>query len=106
MPAPRAFPLAACAAAAVLAATVAGCDYGSPATITPQQQQARIAFLDAHADFSDRELAQLCPGLYPTDFLTNTSKYREAKRDGKRKAPKVTATDRAQAHAAGCDVRP
>jgi hypothetical protein len=102
----RALPLVACAAAAVLAVTVAGCSYGTPAAITPQQQQARIAFLNTHVDFSDRELAQLCPGLYPTDFLTNTSKYREAKPDKNRKAPKVTAADRAQAQAAGCDERP
>lgn len=87
-----------------LAAT--GCGYGTPATITPQQKQTRVAFINAHARFSDRELAQLCPGLYPRDFLTKTGKYPDAKPDKKRTPPKVTAADRTQAQAAGCDVRP
>ena len=89
-----------------LAASSTGCNYGTPATITPQQQQARVAFIADHADFSDRELAQLCPALYPATFLTNGDKYPDGKPDKGRKAPTVTAEDRADAKAAGCDVRP
>jgi len=67
----RALPLAATLAAAAL---LGGCAYGTAAKLTPAQERARIAFLKAHTDFDDRELAQLCPGLYPRDFLTNPDK--------------------------------
>jgi hypothetical protein len=94
------------AIASVLAVlALGGCSYATPAKLTAAQQQARIAFLKSHTKFNDRELAQLCPGLYPATFLTDTKKYPEAKLDKKRKAPTVTATDRAQAAAAGCDIR-
>lgn len=99
----RALPLAATLAAAAL---LGGCGYGTPAKLTAQQEHARIAFLKAHENFNDRELAQLCPGLYPRDFLTNASKYPEGKRTKGRTPPTVTAADRAQARAAACDVRP
>ena len=54
---------------AVLA--LGGCAYGTAARLTPAQEQARVAFIKAHKDFSDRDMAKLCPGLYPADFLTN-----------------------------------
>jgi hypothetical protein len=106
MPMLRKAPPLSCTAVLVLVATVGGCDYGTPATITPQQEQARVAFIADHADFSDRELAQLCPGLYPPRFLTDGDKYPDGKPDKGRKAPQVTAKDRTDAQAAGCDVRP
>lgn len=92
--------------ALLTAAALGGCDYGSAAKLTPDQEQARIEFIEAHADFSDRELAKLCPGLYPRDFLTNEDKYPIPRREKDRTPPRITAADRAQAQAAGCDVRP
>lgn len=93
----RALPLALLATLAV-----AGCSYGEKANITPDQEQARVQLLKDASHFSDRELARLCPGLYPSDFLTNTGKYGKERRD--RKTPPVTAQLRAQIAAAGCDV--
>jgi hypothetical protein len=92
--------LVACAAALALG----GCAYGTAAPLSSAQEQARVAFLKRHGRFDDRELAQLCPGLYPRSFLTDTSKYPEAKPPKGRTSPKVTAADRAQAAAAGCAV--
>lgn len=88
---------------ALLAAlAIGGCTYGQPARLTAEQEQARIEFLDSVRDFDDHELARLCPGLYPSDFLTNTDDYPEESRD--HRTPPVTAELRAQARAAGCDV--
>lgn len=89
---------------AVLA--VGGCAYGTAARLTPAQERARIAFIDSHKRFSDRDLAKLCPGLYPTDFLTNAKKWPAGKATKGEKPASVTAQDRAEAQAAGCDVRP
>ncbi|HXE44773.1 MAG TPA: hypothetical protein VN635_06220 [Conexibacter sp.] len=89
---------------AVLA--LGGCAYGTAARLTPAQQRARITFIDAHRGFSDRDLAKLCPGLYPTDFRTNTKKWPAGKATKGEKPARVTARDRAEAQAAGCDVRP
>jgi len=97
-------PLALLAAIAALA--IGGCDHGTAARLTADQEQARVVFIEEHADFDDRELAILCPGLYPRRFLADTDTYPEAKRDKGRTPPKVTAADRVQARAAGCDVRP
>ena len=103
MTARRALPLV----ALVAALAVVGCgSTGEKADLTPAQEQARRAFVDSHADFNDRELARLCPGMYPKDFLTNKDKY-PLPRGQKDRAPrKFTAKDRAEATAAGCDVRP
>jgi hypothetical protein len=97
----RALPLAAAAALAV-----GGCDYGTAATLTPEQERARVALLDDHAEWSDHELARLCPGLYPRDFLTNEDDYPVPRDEEDRRPPRITAEDRAQARAAACDVRP
>lgn len=92
---------------ALLAALlIGGCGSAEEADLTPAQREARIAFLEAHEDFSDRELARLCPGLYPRDFLTDEDEYPVPRGEGDRDHPKVTAEDRRQAAAAGCDVRP
>jgi hypothetical protein len=92
---------------ALLAAlVVGGCAYGTPAKLTADQKQARIAFLKAHGGFDDHDLAKLCPGMYPTDFLTDTKKWPAGKPRKNHTSPKVTAADRADAKAAGCDVRP
>jgi hypothetical protein len=87
---------------ALLAAlAIGGCTYGTPARLTSQQEQARKQFIERHRGFDDHELARLCPGLYPHDFLTNTSKY---PREKSHTTPPVTQADRDQARAAGCDV--
>jgi hypothetical protein len=92
---------------AVLAAlAVGGCSYGEAADLTPEQEQARVAFIEGHADWTDRELAKLCPGLYPRDFLTNEDKYPEPRVEKDRTPKRPTGADREQAAAAGCDVRP
>ncbi len=91
---------------ALLAVLIGGCAYGTAARLTPAQEQARIAFIRAHSGFSDRQLAQLCPGLYPADFLTNHSKWPAGKASTSDKPVRVTAHDRAEAQSAGCDVRP
>jgi len=83
-----------------------GCAYGTAARLTPAQDQARVAFIKAHKDFSDRDMAKLCPGLYPADFLTNHSKWPAGKASSGDKVTRVTAQDRAAAQASGCDVRP
>jgi hypothetical protein len=95
------------ALAAILLATAAfaGCGYGTPAKLTPAQEKARIRLIEANKNLTDRQLARLCPGLYPRNFLTDTDKYPLTKRDKEKKQPKITAADRAQAKAAGCDVR-
>jgi hypothetical protein len=99
----RALPLAALVAALALA----GCgDTGTKAKLTGAQEQARVAFIEAHGNYSDRELAHLCPGLYPKHFLTNTDKYPLPRGEKNRTPPKITAHDLAEARAAACDVRP
>jgi hypothetical protein len=101
----RALPSKALATAALAAAAAfGGCAYGTPAQITAAQQRARVTFVKDHGDFSDRQLAQLCPGLYPARFLKDTKKYPLAKKGKSEKAVTVTAADRAQAVAAGCNV--
>lgn len=96
----------------VLLATlaVAGCSYGTAADLTPEQEQARVAFIEDHGDFSDRDLAKLCPGLYPTDFLTNEDDWPAGEsRSGDRSAREIAAAraeDAAAVRAAGCDIRP
>jgi len=103
MTARRTLPLAALA----VAWAIGGCgDEGDAAKLTAAQEQARVAFVESHGNFSDRELAKLCPGLYPKDFLTNTDDYPIPRDEKDRTPPKVTAQDRTEAKAAGCDVRP
>lgn len=93
-------------AALLVALVVAGCEYGTAAPLTAQQEQERQAFIESHGDLSDRDLARLCPGLYPRDFLTDHDEWPAGElRDGETDA-RFTAADRAQARAAGCDVRP
>lgn len=97
--------------AALLAAlTVGGCAYGTAADITPAQDEARIALIEAHDDYSDRDLARLCPGLYPRDFLTDHDEWPAGEaRSGDLSARRIaTARDReaAQIRAAACDVFP
>lgn len=81
---------------------VGGCGYGKQADITPAQEQARVQLLRDSGDFNDHELARICPGLYPTDFLTDEDKYPKEAKD--HRTPPVTQAIRAQARAAGCDV--
>jgi hypothetical protein len=97
--------------AALLAAVlVGGCAYGTEARLTPEQQRARVAFIDAHDDYSDRDLARLCPGLYPRDFLTDEDEWPagEARRDDRtsRQIEAVRARQAAAIRAAACDVFP
>jgi hypothetical protein len=90
----------------IAAAVLGGCGYGTPAKLAPAQQQARIRLIESRTGLTDRQLARICPGLYPRDFLSNTKKYPLTSKDKDKHQPKVTAADRAQARAAGCDVRP
>jgi hypothetical protein len=87
-----------------------GCAYGTAARLTPAQESARPAFIEAHGDFSDRDLARLCPGLYPRDFLTNTSDWPAGEaRSGDLSSRAIAiarARDAADVRAAGCDVFP
>lgn len=71
--------------------------------MTPAQRSARVTLIRAHQSLSDRNLARLCPALYPSDYLTNTKKYPKPK--GKEKKVTFTAADRAQATAADCSAR-
>ncbi|HEY4276703.1 MAG TPA: hypothetical protein VGM91_00710 [Conexibacter sp.] len=80
-----------------------GCGYGTAARLSSDQQQARVQFIKSHGDFDDHELSRLCPGLYPSDFNTNTDAG-YPKEDSGRTPPRVTQADRAQAAAAGCDL--
>lgn len=102
----RLAPLAALLAALV----VGGCAYGTPARLTPQQESARVAFIKAHDGYNDRDLARLCPGLYPRDFLTNHGDWPagEARSDDlpARAIAAARAREAAQISAAGCDVYP
>jgi hypothetical protein len=96
---------------ALLAAlAIGGCAYGTAARLTPQQESARIAFIQDHGDFSDRDLAQLCPGMYPRDFLTNHDDWPSGeRRSGDMSARAIAAakaSDAAAVRAAGCDVYP
>jgi hypothetical protein len=97
--------------AALLAALlVGGCAYGESARLTQEQETARVAFIKAHDGYSDRDLARLCPGLYPRDFLTNESDWPAGEaRSGDLSARQIaTARTRqaAQIRAAACDVYP
>ena len=97
--------------AALLAAlVVGGCAYGTEARLTPEQETARVAFIEDHGDYSDRDLARLCPSLYPRDFLTNEDDWPAGEaRSGDLSARAIdTARTReaAAVRAAGCDVYP
>jgi hypothetical protein len=87
-----------------------GCAYGTAARLTSAQERARVAFIEDHGDFSDRDLARLCPGLYPRDFLTNEDDWPagEARSgDLSARAIEVARTrEAAELRAAGCDVFP
>jgi hypothetical protein len=45
------------------------------------QQKGRAAFIKAHSKLHDDELARLCPGLFPSDYLSaqGPKKYGYAK---------------------------
>lgn len=102
----RLVPLAALSAALALG----GCAYGTAARLTPAQERARIAFIKAHDGYSDRDLARLCPGLYPRDFLTNTKDWpRGEARSGDLSSRQIAAArerEAADVRAAACDVHP
>jgi len=92
------------------ALALGGCAYGTPARLTNAQQQARTAFIKAHHGYSDRDLARLCPALYPRDFLTNKKAWPAGEaRSGDMTAGQIAAArtrQAAQIRAAGCDVFP
>jgi hypothetical protein len=96
--------------ALIAAVVVGGCAYGTEARLTPPQERARVAFIEDHGDYSDRDLARLCPGLYPRDFLTNKDDWPagEARSDdlSRRAIDAARARDAAAVRAAGCDVYP
>jgi hypothetical protein len=87
-----------------------GCAYGTAARLTPAQERARVAFVEVHDSYSDRDLARLCPGLYPRDFLTNHDDWPAGeRRSDDRSTGAIAAARRREAadlRAAGCDVYP
>jgi hypothetical protein len=87
-----------------------GCAYGTEARLTSAQESARIALIEAHDDLSDRDLARLCPGLYPRDFLTDEDEWPAGEaRSGDLSVRAIAAARTRQAgqiRAAGCDVFP
>jgi hypothetical protein len=87
-----------------------GCAYGTAARLTPAQEHARIVFIKAHKGYSDRDLARLCPALYPSDFLTNKQDWPAGEARSGDMSARAIATARASqdaaVRAAGCDVRP
>ncbi len=96
--------------ALLVAIALGGCEYGTEARLTPEQKRARVAFIKAHDDYSDRDLARLCPGLYPRDFLTDEDEWPagEARR-GDRTSRQIEAARARQAagiRAAACDLYP
>jgi hypothetical protein len=97
-------------AALLAAVVVGGCAYGTAARLSPAQERARTAFIKAHDDYSDRDLARLCPGLYPRDFLTNHDDWPAGEaRSGDLTARQIAAARTRQAadiRAAACDVFP
>jgi hypothetical protein len=97
--------------AALLAAlAIGGCASGTEARLTPEQARARVAFIEAHEDYSDRDLARLCPGLYPRDFLADEDEWPagEARRGdlSRRQIEAARARQAADIKAAACDVYP
>ncbi|HEV7772026.1 MAG TPA: hypothetical protein VGO48_01920 [Conexibacter sp.] len=92
------------------ALVVGGCAYGTEARLTPAQEKARVAFIEDHGDYSDRDLARVCPGLYPRDFLTNEDDWPAGKaRSGDLSTRAIDAARTREAsavRAAGCDVYP
>jgi uncharacterized lipoprotein len=93
-------PRAALIALALLVGMLSGCG-GTP---SPEQTK-RVAFLKRYDQLNDRDLARLCPSLYPRDFLTSPKRYdkygyTKPSKDAKTFRP--TAAQRADARAAGC----
>lgn len=104
----------ACRAALILVSlalpALGGCAYGTEARLTPAQHRARIAFVEAHDGYNDRDLARLCPGLYPRDFLTNKDDWPAGEARSDDLSARAIAAARARQagaiQAAGCDVYP
>jgi hypothetical protein len=96
--------------ALTVALVVGGCAYGTEARLTPTQKTARVAFIEDHGDYSDRDLARLCPALYPRDFLTNKGDWPAGEaRSGDMSVRAIAAArtrEAAAVRAAGCDVYP
>ncbi len=94
---------------AVLVAVLAGCgtkpgnlpNGAASNTLTAGQQDARLQLVKENGGLNDRELAKLCPALYPADFET-AKKYKDIR--GKQKLRKTTfpAEARRLAARAGC----
>ncbi|MFN8175178.1 MAG: hypothetical protein U0T02_08935 [Solirubrobacteraceae bacterium] len=70
-------------------------------TLTAGQRQARMQLLQQNGGLNDRELAKLCPALYPRDFET-AKKYKDIRAKQKLKKTTFPAADRALAKRAGC----
>lgn len=81
---------------------IGGCTYGTEAELTSEQRDARVQLIRAAGDYDDHELARLCSGLYPSDFLTNEDDY--PKEDKDHRDPRITQQVRDLVSAAGCDV--
>ena len=87
----------------MLVALLAGCG-GTP---SPEQAE-RAAFLEKYDALNDRDLARLCPSLYPRDFLTRPKRYDKygyTKPAEDAKPFRPTAAQRRDASGAGCTSR-
>jgi hypothetical protein len=91
--------------APLAALLIGGCSYAAPQKLTAQQETARKTFIKDHPNFTDHDLAKLCPALYPSNFLTDTKKYPLDKKDKSGTRPTPTQADRDQAAAAGCNIK-
>lgn len=97
------------ALATLAAALLAGCGAqagalpggGASSTLSAGQKAARAQLLKANRGLNDRELAKLCPALYPRDFET-AKKYKDIRGKQKLKKTSFSAEDRALAARAGC----
>lgn len=86
------------------ALVVAGCGSVDKADITPEQRAAREQLIRAAKDFDDHELARLCRGLYPSDFLTNDDDYPKEDEDHRDPSAAEKARLAGLVSRAGCDV--
>lgn len=94
---------------AVLAALLAGCGTqpgnlpnGSVSTaLTAAQRTARLQLVKENGGLNDRELAKLCPALYPTDLET-AKKYKDIRDKQKLRKTTFPAEAKRLAARAGC----
>ncbi len=94
---------------AVLVSLLAGCgtqpgslpNGTASSTLTPDQRTARLQLVKENGGLNDRELAKLCPGLYPTGLET-AKKYKDIRDKQKLRKTTFPAEAKRLAARAGC----